>query len=394
MSSEPVTPQLVMSVMDEKLGLIGHLVVDSIINGHSAGGVRVLPDVTVDELVHLARNMTLKFGFLGIPLGGAKSCVFASPTLQGKGRTRLFTAFGRVLAPLIKSGVYVPGCDMGVCERGLQSIYAAAGSNADIKEVKSHVYASWTVFASAKIAAEHVGLDLSGSKVAIEGFGKVGGATAQIFADAGAKIVAISTLNGAMYDQAGLDVSRLLELKGKSGDNLVNEYEAQKIEKSDLLCLPVDVLIPCARPWTINSSNVRKIKAKIVCPGANVPMTMEAEGILRERKILCVPDFVSNSGGVLGCHLESVVSEGKIKEIVKGEFSKRVLEIVRLSEEKNVTPGQVAREIAIRRFNETKKEAERDLFQTDLIKSVFKLLPKPIKKALAPVYIRTRLNIS
>jgi glutamate dehydrogenase (NAD(P)+) len=382
----------IVDIEDDNLGLIGYLAIDSTVNNHCAGGIRMLPDVSRTEVTFLARNMTLKHGFWNIPVGGAKSCLLVSDAWPRKVRDRYLSAFGRILAPLIRSGKYMISLDMGAGKIDVERIFAVAGRSVNVGDPRTHIYTSWTILAAAEVATKHVGLDLSRCNVAIEGFGKVGKATAELLHDLGVTIVAVSTSEGAIYDPAGLDIPELLELSKTVGDKLTCTHRAQKISKQDLLCLPVDILIPCARPWSINLLNVGKVSAKIICPGANVPMSVQTEGVLHRKGVLYVPDFLANSGGVLGGYFESTVDEGKIKMIIHDDFSKQLHNILRLSQERNIAPGLIARQIALHRFSSTKQRAERDILEAHL-KPCLRLLLKRLKRILTPLYMR-RLGVN
>jgi len=391
--------QFICNIVDRRLGLIGHLVIDSTIDGKSWGGVRILPDITLTELTHSARTMTLKFGFLGIPVGGAKAGIFADPSLPIEKRMEILRAFGESISPLLKSRLYFVGVDMGASPKDIEIIRYAAGLRTKLSnnENKSHLYTSWTMLASAKEATKNLGMEISDCTVAIEGFGNVGSAAAHVFSESGASIVAISTKEGAIYDPQGLQVNELLEIKKRVGDRVVRVYQkARRIEKAELLSLPVDILAPCAGPWSINFSNVERLRSKIICPGANVPMDSEIEEILFNRKVMCFPDFVANSGGAFGSWMEEVVSEEKIHEIINKEYSRKVQEVIKLSEECNISPGKIARDIAEKRLRQMKsafeqKDPKGRLFLT-LLKAVRKKPLGTVIRPLAPLFFTKMLH--
>jgi len=155
------------------------------------------------------------------------------------------------------------------------------------------------VVEAAKAACEIAGLDMADSTAAIEGFGKVGTGVARYLNENGTRVVAISTLKGCLYNADGLDVEQLLLLKKEYGDDLVNQYPgAGLFESSKLIGLPVDILIPGARPYVIDKYNVDQVKAKVISSIANIPITEEAEDVLFQKDILTVPDFISNAGGI------------------------------------------------------------------------------------------------
>lgn len=348
----------------------------------------MLPNVSKSEVFCLARNMTLKHGFWNIPIGGAKSCLLVSDAWPRKVRARYLSAFGKILAPLIKSGKYVIGFDMGTGKVDLERIYAASGLPMNVKEPNSHVYTAWSVGAAAEVATRHVGLDLRTCTIAIEGFGRVGRAVAELLSGLGARIVAISTSEGAIHNPAGFDTSELLMLSQVLGDKLTCRYMANKVTRHELLCLPVDILIPCARPWSINLLNVREVRAKIICPGANLQISAEIESILHRKSVLCIPDFLANSGGVLGSHIEPIADERKIKTFIHDDLAKQLRSILQLSQERNAAPSLIARQIALNRFNLTKQRAEHDILERRFMKSSLRLLPKGLKGILAPLYLR------
>lgn len=394
MMSTRFVPQLIFNAVDKQLGHLGYLVIDSTIRGRSTGGIRMQPDTTLTELTYLARTMTLKFGLLGIPLGGAKAGIIADPFLPRKRKLEILRAFGRSLSPFLKNG-YFPGSDMGTNDDDIICIMKAASlaRKSTKNRTSSHTYTSWTVLASVKAAADTLKLNFSNCTVAIQGFGKVGSSVAKAISDTGAKIVAVSTREGAIYDRHGLDIGKLLKLKDEVGDDLVRTYEkATRIAKDDLLSLEVDILFPCAGSWSINSSNVEKIKSKIICPGANIPLTLDAEANLFERGIICLPDFVTNCGGVLGGYLRSFLSERRIRNIIDKRFVKMVSSILELSKSKNTSPRRIAQKMAERKFLETKLKFEQRNVRNELFRIGSEVLtrglvPKTLLRFLAPVRI-------
>lgn len=395
MMATQLAPQRIFNIVDKQLGNLGYLVIDSTVNGRSAGGIRMQPNTTLTELTHLAKTMTRKFGLLGIPFGGAKAGIVADPFLPPKRRLKILRAFGRSLSPFLKTG-YSPGSDMGTSDDDIVYLMRAANLTAKATRgtrTSSHTYTSWTVFASTKAAADTMRLDLSNCTVAIQGFGKVGSSIAEVIAPTGAKIVAVSTREGAIYDRHGLSPEKLLKLKDEVGDDLVKTYQkATPIAKEDLLCLGTDILFPCAGSWSINSSNVEKIKSKIVCPGANIPITPDAEENLFERGMICLPDFVTNCGGVLGGYLRSFLSEGEIRNIIEGQYVKVVSGILKLSKSKNMSPRRISQRMAERRFLEMKWRFERRNLRNELFRIGSRLLtkrliPKTLLRLSAPARI-------
>jgi len=390
-----LVPQLVFNAVDKQFGNLGYLVIDSTIRGRCAGGIRMQRGTTLTELTYLAKTMTLKFGLLGIPFGGAKAGIIADPLLPRKRKLKILKAFGRSLSSFLKNG-YFPGSDMGTNDNDIAYVLGAANLVAKAAKktrASSHTYTGWTVFASAKAAADTLSLDLSNCTVAIQGFGKVGSSVAEVISQTGANIVAVSTREGAIYDRHGLNPGKLLKLKDEVGDDLVRDYgKATRITKEDLLGLGTDILFPCAGSWSIDSSNVEKIKSKIICPGANIPVTLDAEENLFERGMVCLPDFVTNCGGVLGGYLRSFLSDREIRNIIDGQYVKMVSGILELSKSKNMSPRRISQRMAERRFLEMKLNIERRNLRNELFRIGSRLLtkrliPKTLLRFTAPARI-------
>ncbi len=348
-----MNPPLVRTVEDSS-GVLGWVAVDSTVAGRARGGVRLLPDVSAPEIAGLARAMTLKYGLLGLPQGGAKAGVIGDPEAPPAQRRARLLAFARALADWLRQRRFVPDADMGTDLDDIRAMVEAAGLRPGRREwrvTESGYYTALTVFASARRGLEAVGRRVKDSTVAIEGFGKVGGALGGLFARAGARVVAISTLAGAVYDPQGLPVDKLWRLPGcGAGD---------RIPPDSLLELPVDVLCPCARHNRIHAGNAGRIQARVVAPGANNPVTPEAEAILMERGVVSVPDFVANAGGVLGGSMAfASVSRAAIEAFIETEFGNRVTALLRLAARRGSTPRQLAESIALERFEQVRRRAE------------------------------------
>ena len=191
---------------------------------------------------------------------------------------------------------------------------------------RSGYYTALSVFAASRAGARHAGLALAGAPVAIEGFGSVGGALARLLADAGARVVAISTRKGAIYDARGLDVARASALAREAGSGVVDLYGGvSRLDCAELIELPVVALFPCARHHSVRADNASAVRAQMVCPGANDPVTADAERLLTGRGVLCVPDFVANAGGVLGGTLAfASVGDAAIAGFIEHRFGPRV----------------------------------------------------------------------
>jgi len=350
---------LTCEISDSKLDFEAYLVIDSTVLGKCSGGVRMSLEITIDETRCLARNMPLKYGFLGIPMGGAKLGIRVNKHPSGLKRKQIFVQIGRHLEPFIIRGCFYPWVDMGVSWKDIDLLRnSATHQNRIWPKYPTGDYTSWTMLVSTEEALEEKGLKINEKTAAVQGFGKVGSSAAKVFSEKGAKVVAVSTINGAIYNPHGLEVAKLLMLKEKFGDDLVNnEYgNTSKIDKEELLSLPVDILLFGGGSWQINARNNRKVQAKIVCAGANIAITRDAEERLFSRGIAVLPDFISNCGGVLGSY---VAKESLVKRIINVWFRSQVRRILKLSSDRGVAPSVVAEEIAMRRFNEMKARHER-----------------------------------
>jgi len=355
-------PEYIIQMYDPASGMRAVIVIDTAAFGPAAGGIRMLPDITTEEITHLARAMTYKFAILDMPVGGAKSGIFADPASPD--RDKIIAAYGRQFAPFLKQLMYIPGADMGTSDEDVARIYEYAGmkemapSGMTLREkegmpLEDHL-TGYGVVVAAKTACEFIDLSMDGATVAIEGFGKVGGGVARYMARSGAKVVAISSIEGAVYNPDGLDVEKMLEMRKKFGDKVVLEYEdAEQIKKEELFTLPVDILVPGARPYVINKDNVDKIQAKLISPGANIPVTEEADEILLKRGVVVLPDFIANSGGVIAATLDRMsASEEQAFKLVEEKISSSIKKVLSEALDKKVSPTELAKEMAMERVKE------------------------------------------
>jgi glutamate dehydrogenase (NAD(P)+) len=296
-----------------EFGVLGFIAIDSGVWRRSVGGIRLAPDVSAEQVADLARTMTYKFAFLRMPLGGAKGAIVASPDWCPERQPEMLRYFGAAIGPLVRRGVYTPGTDLGVGPQECALVLEGAGlippGTAAAAPAVSGDEAGFptglTVFLAACAALESLGRPVAGATVAVEGFGKVGGAAVRLFAEAGARIEAVSTRQAALHQPAGLDVGELLRLRAHYGDAALLHYKgAQTISPAQLYALPVDVLCPCGGQWTLRSDGVDTLSCRILCPGANCVVHPEARAAFAARlDVLSIPDFVANCGSVLDGNL-------------------------------------------------------------------------------------------
>jgi len=297
-------PAKIVHVREPSSGLRAVVVVDNTACGPSVGGVRMAADVTTEEVVRLARAMTLKNAGAGLPHGGGKAGIISDPKTAPK--ERLMRAFAQTIRDLHE---YIPGPDMGTDEACMAWIHDEIGRSVGLPRVLGGIpldeigATGLGLATAAEVAAEHAGLELAGASLAVEGFGSVGKHAARRLAEKGVTLVAVSDSRGGVHDPSGIDVEELIAAKASSGR--VTEYaRGRKISQQELFAVPCDILIPAARPDCIREDNAGSIAARMILQGANIPATAWAEAMLHERGVLCVPDFVANAGGVICAAVE------------------------------------------------------------------------------------------
>ncbi|MFQ5912203.1 MAG: Glu/Leu/Phe/Val dehydrogenase [Nitrospinota bacterium] len=389
-------------VTDETGAPLGWLVVDTTVNGRSHGGLRLAPDVSLAELRALARRMTLKFGFLGLPGGGAKAGVLGDPEGAPERRLEHLRRFVAALSPLIRSGCYRPTPDLGTSDDEIRHLLASAGVRPGRREPtrgQSGFYTGLTVVAGAQVAARHLGRDLPGLCAAVQGFGKVGAAVAQRLAEKGVRVVGVSTSRGALYHPKGLQVKELGALLRKAGSGLIHLYKGgERISQDDLLALPVDLLSPCATSGSIHAGNAPRVQAHIISPGANCPVTPEAERILFHKGKLCLPDFITNCGGVLGGTMAFAgLKLGTIQRFIEEKLPARIAAWIEGTRQRGEPLTVAAEQEALERFIQTKQLAEQSgfknqIFRTGLALYRRRVVPGFMVRPLATQYFTTRLR--
>jgi glutamate dehydrogenase (NAD(P)+) len=320
----------------------------------------MMPDVSLPIISSLARTMTLKFGFARSAMGGAKAGIVGDPEDYPDKKLQLLAAFGQAIKPLLRSGCYTPGPDIGTTPEDMRYMLSAVGVKVRDRAFSTNggFYTGLTVLASAIGAAQHVGIKLLGASLAIEGFGAVGSSVARVFSEKGIKLVAISTARGAIYNEKGLDVDKLIKLYNRRGSSVVEAYkEAQQMDRSRILELNVDLLSPCASYHSITSENVERVAARIICPGANIPVTPEAEQILFQKGILSIPDFVANCGGVLAVIMDAA-GRDFARTIIESKIAPSVTQLLKEADSRGLLPRKYAEKIATERFLNSKVRAE------------------------------------
>ena len=298
----------------------GYRVQHSIARGPGKGGVRYAPDVSLDEVRALAAWMTWKCAVVNIPFGGAKGGVICDPKLLSDGEleriTRRYTA---ELMDVIGPERDVPAPDVGTNDRVMAwimdtySMHARHATTAVVtgkpmelggSRGRSEATGRGCTIVTLK-ALRRLGLDPASTRVVIQGFGNVGGMAARLMSRAGFKIVSIVEYDAAVYNPHGLDIEALLAHRAETG-SIADFAEAENVDRNEGLYRECDVLLPAATENVITSQNADRIRAKILCEGANGPTTAIADQILAENKIFVIPDILANAGGVTVSYFEWV----------------------------------------------------------------------------------------
>ena len=298
----------------------GFRVQHNIARGPSKGGLRYSLQTDLDEVRALAMWMTWKCAIVNIPFGGAKGGVICDPrALSMLELERLTRRYTSEISAVIGEHTDIPAPDMGTnaqtmawvmdtysLSRGRTVAAVVTGKPVAIGGSEGRADATGRgIVCIAGEAIKEVGLKLSGSTVAVQGFGNVGGVAARIFHEAGARVVAVSDAIGGLYNPIGLDIPALVECANRDG-TLTTHGGGEKIGARELLELDVDVLVPAAVENQITAENADRIRAKVVIEGANGPTTPTADHILRERGVFLVPDVLANAGGVIVSYFEWV----------------------------------------------------------------------------------------
>ena len=330
----------------------GFVVIDSFVSGRGTGGIRCTETVNLDEVARLAREMTFKFAFLHLPSGGAKAGLVASPGMSPEERQKHFHKFGEAIGDLIRDGKYVGGLDMGTGPADIEAIMSGAGApirpNSSNSEIDSNYFTALTVFTTAQALLEARGRRLQHTSVLLEGLGKVGGHLLRLLGHAGAKVVGVSTLAGAIYNENGFDVDDVLQARSESGDEFVTDFPGcEHLPSAELFLKPGDLLIPGGGADSLNEHNVGQIKARWIVPIANICASSEIEGKMYERGIEFVPGFVSNSGGVFCWYLGRLTRDAREK-IIRDRFKARIGRLVQAADKSGRSIPDTARDFAHR----------------------------------------------
>ena len=289
--------------------------------GPFKGGLRFHPDVTRDEVKALSTWMTFKCSVAGIPYGGGKGGMAIDPKEYSKDELeRISKGFAKAISPIIGEKVDIPAPDVNtngqimswmvdayeeVAGKSTKGVFT--GKPLEFGGSLARTEATgYGVNLTAKKALAKLNIDVKGATYAVQGFGNVGFYTAYYAYKDGAKIVAFSNTDVAIYNENGIDMEAVIKDFEENGRIIENKGYGKDITNAELLELEVDVLAPCALENQITSENADRIKAKVITEGANGPTTPEADEILFKKGIVVIPDILANSGGVVVSYFEWV----------------------------------------------------------------------------------------
>jgi glutamate dehydrogenase (NAD(P)+) len=305
-------------------GSIGHFegyrVQHSLSRGPGKGGVRYHPDVTLEEVMALAGWMTIKNAAVNLPFGGAKGGVRLDPKKLSKKEiervTRRYTSeIGGIIgpqqdipAPDVNTDAQIMAwmMDTYAMNTGLANIGVVTGKPVNLGGSLGRAAATGRgVFVIGRDALRHLNMPLEGARVAVQGFGNVGATAAGLFAEGGAKIVAVQDSRGAVANPAGLKVADL-SAHARGGGGVAGFAQAETIDREAFWDVACDVMIPAALEGQLTAARAERLNARLVLEGANGPTLPEADDILAERGIVVVPDVICNAGGVTVSYFEWV----------------------------------------------------------------------------------------
>jgi glutamate dehydrogenase (NAD(P)+) len=347
--ADDLGPAKVIAVYDPKLDLRAIVVIDNVAAGPAMGGCRMAPDVTMQECFRLARAMTMKNAAAGLPHGGAKSVIAADPTMPAERKEQIIRAFAHAIRDLKD---YIPGPDMGLNERSMAWIHDEIGRAAGLPRELGGIpldeigATGFGLAIAAEVAQEFCPIKLAGARVAVQGFGAVGKHAARFFAARGAILVAACDSTGGIVNPKGIDVQALAAFV-EQGGKLRNFSTGQHIDRDAIVGVDCDIWIPAARPDVITMANVDSLRAKLVIQGANIAISGEAEQRLHQRRVLNLPDFIVNAGGVICAAVEY---HGGTQEMALAAIEERIRRNTRVMleavQKRNIAPRQAAMDLA------------------------------------------------
>lgn len=362
-------------LMDGKVCLIKAFIVrHSDALGPSKGGIRMTSNVTLDDVNGLAMEMTWKCALIGVPFGGGKSGIVAdSRSISRHDRERIIRSFTRNARRHIGPQTYVPAPDMGTDEMDMGHLkdtisFSLGQSTTDgcyvtgkpiiLGGIPGRRDATGRgVFVTTSQAMTALGVELKGARIVIQGAGNVGSATIRAMHEAGARVIAVGDIGGAVCRESGLDVPALMKHVGATG-TVAQFANADVIDPLRMLELPCEVLVPAAAASQITDQNAPRIKARIIAEAANAPTTPAAERILLSRGAdapFVIPDILCNAGGVFVSYLEYTqetqqeqMTEREVDQRLSQRMIERFQQVYELHKQSKIPMRDAAMMLAVR----------------------------------------------
>jgi glutamate dehydrogenase (NAD(P)+) len=355
--ADEIGPAKIIHVHEPAIGLKAVLVVDNVAAGPAIGGVRLAPDVTVEECIRLARAMTFKNIAAGLAHGGAKVVLRGDPNMPKPDKERLIRALACSLREVQE---YIFGPDMGTDEECMAWVKdeggQAAGLPAEIGGIPLDEIGAtgWGLCHVTDVAIQLCGyfcdFKLEKARFVVQGFGAVGKHAARFLTTRKAVLVGAADSQGAIYNANGLEVDELIKLKDE-GRSVVDYPQGQKFDRDGVIDFECDIWIPAARPDVANEDNVHRLKAKLVVQGANIPFTYGAEKYLHDKGVIVVPDFIANAGGVICAAMEYHGStQAAVFQTIEEKVRRNTRLVLEESKIKKILPRDAANSLALRRL--------------------------------------------
>jgi len=343
--------------------------------GPAKGGIRMVCDVTMDDVAGLAMEMTWKTALINVPFGGGKSGIRYDPALlTAQDKEIVIRAFTRHMRRHIGPEIYVPAPDMGTgpdsmahlsdCISYSEGIAITKGCFVTGKPVivggiagRREATGKGVVF-TILATCEKMGLDITKMRVAVQGFGNVGSVAALEIARCGAKVIAVADITGGIIQSQGLDMEAVMEHLKKNG-SIKGFAAAETLDSQAIFETDCDILIPAATQSQITARNAGKINAKIIAEGANAPTTPEADAILNSRNIFVIPDILCNAGGVFVSYLEYTQETqreqwtlSRVEERLANRMTQQFNDVYDYAQQANLTMREAAMNLAVKKVAE------------------------------------------
>jgi glutamate dehydrogenase (NAD(P)+) len=351
----------------------GYRVQHNLARGPGKGGIRYAPVVSLNEIRALAMWMTWKAAVVNLPYGGAKGGVVVDPkTLSEAELERMTRRYATEIDIIIGPNEDIPAPDMGTdgrimawimdtvsMHKGFTEAGIVTGKPISVGGTLGRLEATGRgiTYVAQELAREH-DFTLAGSRVAVQGFGNVGGVAAQLLAQGGAKVVAVSDWTGGLYNANGLDVEALVPFQ-KDKRPLSEAEGGTHISNEELLSLPCDILLPAALEGQLTAETAHGVQAKYVIEGANGPTTPEGDAIFKDRGIVVVPDILANAGGIIVSYFEWVQDlqfyfweEAEVNERLHRVITRAYADVSRTAREQGITMREAAMVLGVSRVVE------------------------------------------